>query len=180
MNIIPSDAEALMDILLRRHKILLSQRTSKNPGQFKDQNNRVGERHFTDYTLVRGTLKKGFDYYNALTDPFSRAAFIMFLISEVHPFLDGNGRIARVMMNAELVNKGLAKIIIPTVYRDDYLGALRRLTRNEDPSAYIKMLQRAHQFSSMIHSEDMDEMQRLLEKSNAFKEHDEARLKFPV
>lgn len=180
MNIIPSDAKALIDMLLRRHKILLSQRTSKKPGQFKDQNNRAGDSHFVDYTLVRGTLIKGFDFYNALKDPFSRAAFIMFLISEVHPFLDGNGRIARVMMNAELVNKGMAKIIIPTVYRDDYLGALRRLTRNEDPSAYIKMLQRAHQFSSMIHSDDMDEMQRLLEKSNAFKEHDEARLKFPL
>jgi len=28
---------------------------------------------------------------------------MMFLVSEVHPFLDGNGRIARVMMNAELI-----------------------------------------------------------------------------
>ncbi|GAI76162.1 unnamed protein product, partial [marine sediment metagenome] len=30
---------------------------------------------------------------------------IMFVISEIHPFLDGNGRIARVMMNAELVKE---------------------------------------------------------------------------
>ena len=29
--------------------------------------------------------------------------FMMFMISEIHPFLDGNGRLARVMMNAELV-----------------------------------------------------------------------------
>ena len=179
MNIIPSDAATLIDIILRRHKILLSQRTSKKPGQFKDRNNRAGESHFVDHTLVRGTLIKGFGFYNALTNPFARAAFIMFLLSEVHPFLDGNGRIARVMMTAELVNKGMAKIIIPTVYRDDYLGALRRLTRNEDPSAYIRMLQRAHQFSAMIQGDDMDEMQLLLEKSNAFKEHDEARLRIP-
>ena len=64
----------------------------------------------------------------------------MFLVSEVHPFLDGNGRIARVMMNAELVKQGQTKIIIPTVYRDDYIGAIRKLTRQEDPKAYIKML----------------------------------------
>jgi Fic family protein len=180
MSIIPANTEDLMDLLRRRHEMLMKYRTSKKPGQFKDQNNKAGQSYFVDYTLVRGTLIKGFDYYNALNDPFARAAYMMFLISEVHPFLDGNGRIARVMMNAELVTKGMAKILIPTVYRDDYLGALRKLTRQEDPSAYIKMLQRAHQFSAMIHGNNMNEMQVLLEKGNAFKEADEARLIMPA
>jgi len=40
----------------------------------------------------------------------------------VHPFLHGNGRIARILINAELTNAGLLKIIVPTVYRDDYMG----------------------------------------------------------
>ena len=105
----------------------------KKPGEFKDKNNRAGETHFVDHTLVKGTLIKGFDFYQALTHPFAKAAYIMFLVSEVHPFLDGNGRIARVMMNAELVKQGQTKIIIPTVYRDDYIGAIRKLTRQEDP-----------------------------------------------
>lgn len=52
----------------------------------------------------------------------------MFILSEVHPFLDGNERIARIMMNSELVKEEQSKIIIPTVYHDDYLGALRKLT----------------------------------------------------
>lgn len=38
-----------------------------------------------------------------------------FLISEIHPFNDGNGRLARIMMNAELVAENEEKIIIPTV-----------------------------------------------------------------
>ena len=53
----------------------------------------------------------------------------MFTISEIHPFLDGNGRMARVMMNAELVKEDQAKILIPTVYRDDFILALRKMTR---------------------------------------------------
>lgn len=101
----------------------------------------------------------------------------MFLVSEIHPFLDGNGRIARVMMNAELVKNSQTKIIIPTVYRDDYLGALRRLTRQYDPLTYIRMMQRAWEFSATIVGDDMDAMEKHLEASNAFKEHDEARLK---
>ncbi len=45
------------------------------------------------------------------------------------------GRIARVMLNAELVHGKRSRIIIPTVYREDYLLALRALTRqgNTDP-----------------------------------------------
>ncbi len=179
MALIPSSAEQLIDLLKSRHYAILKYRPNKQPGQLKDKNNRAGETHFVDYLLVKGTLIKGFDYYSALSSPFSRAAYMMFFISEVHPFLDGNGRIARVMMNAELVNKGFAKIIIPTVYRDDYLGALRKLSRKEDPVTYIKMLQRAHEFSSMIYGNDMDEMENLLEKSNAFNESDEARLILP-
>ena len=177
MNTTPSNPEELLHILQYRHQILLTARTSKKPGQFKDKNNRAGETHFVDHTLVRGTLIKGFDYYQALQEPFAKAAYIMFMISEIHPFLDGNGRIARVMMNAELVKANQTRIIIPTVYRDDYLGALRRLTRNDDPAVYIRMLQRAQEFSATLVSSEMEALENHLTQSNAFKEHDEAKLK---
>ncbi len=180
MQTVPETPAALLDILLYRHKLLLSARTSKNPGQFKDKNNRAGDSYFVDHLLVKGTLIKGFDYYQALTDPFAKAAYMMFLISEVHPFVDGNGRMARVMMNAELVKQRQSKIIIPTVYRDDYMTALRRLTRRHDPAAYLRMLQRAQEFSATIYGDNMDTIEALLERSNAFKAHDEASLKIPL
>ena len=177
MSTTPSNPDELLNILQYRHQILLGARTSKKPGQFKDKNNRAGETHFVDHTLVRGTIIKGFDYYQALQEPFAKAAYIMFMISEIHPFLDGNGRIARVMMNAELVKANQTRIIIPTVYRDDYLGALRRLTRNDDPGAYISMLQRAQEFSASLQASDMQALENHLTLSNAFKEQDEAKLK---
>ena len=177
MSITPTNAENLREILLYRHKVLLGARISKKPGEFKDINNRAGETFFVDHTLVKGTLIKGFDFYQALVDPFAKAAFMMFLISEVHPFLDGNGRTARVMMNAELVKTGHSRIIIPTVYRDDYMGALRKLTRQQEPAPYIRMLKKAHQFSANIIGDNMDDMEALLTTANAFKEHNKAKLK---
>ncbi len=177
MSIVPKTKEELLTMISYRHKILLSARIDKKPGSFKDKNNRAGETFFVDYKLVKGTLVRGFELYQSITHPFAKAAFMMFLISEVHPFLDGNGRIARVMMNAELTKEGQSKIIIPTVFRDDYMGALRRLTRQSDPDPYIRMLQRAHEFSSNIFDEDMNEMEKYLKSCDAFKEHNEGKLK---
>jgi hypothetical protein len=179
MSLIPRSSEELISILKDRHQTLLSARRDKNPGEFKDQNNFAGNTAFVDFKLVRGTLIKAFNYYQGLQHPFARAAFMMFLISEVHPFLDGNGRIARVMMNAELVKGNQSKIIIPTVYREDYLLALRRLTRKGDAAPYLSMLSRAHAFSAQIVGEDRLKMQLLLTQSNAFQEHTEAQLSIP-
>ncbi len=177
MSTTPDNPGELLNMLIYRHKILLSARENKNPGQFKEKNNYAGNTSFVDFNLVKGTLIQSFDLYKALSHPFSKAAYIMFILSEVHPFLDGNGRIARVMMNCELVKEGQSKIIIPTVYRDDYIGALRRLTRQSDSAPYIKMLQRAHEYSENICGDDMNEMQGYLTETNAFLEHTEAKLK---
>ncbi|MDQ7818182.1 MAG: Fic family protein [Melioribacteraceae bacterium] len=173
MKIIPKDENELLGMLQSRHKDLLSARIDKHPGEFKVINNRAGDTHFVDFKLVRGTLTRAFNYYKILTDPFACAAYMMFILSEVHPFEDGNGRIARVMMNAELVNRNQSKIIIPTVFRDDYLLTLKRLSNQGDPVPYVQMLSRAHKFSSYLYNEDYDELYKYLESHNAFFEPDE-------
>lgn len=171
MSVTPAKADDLLQIITYRHKILLEARPEKNPGLLKDRNNFAGSTSFVDFNLVHGTLIQSFDFFQALHHPFSRAAFVMFVLSEVHPFLDGNGRIARIMMNAELVKDGQSKIIIPAVYRDDYLGALRKLTRQSDPKPYISMLQRAHEFSENIYGDDYNMMLDYLKQCNSFFEH---------
>lgn len=177
MEVVPKSADELLRILSYRHAILMSSRTDKMPGVFKDRNNFAGSTSFVDFNLVRGTLLKSFDFYQILDHPFSKAAYLMFVISEVHPFLDGNGRIARVMMNAELVHAGQSKIIIPTVYRDDYMGALKKLTRQGNPETYIKMLQRAHEFSANVFDEELQSMQHYLESCYAFSDESDVILK---
>ena len=177
MEITPSSPEAFLKIISLRHSVLLSARKDKNPGLFKDKNNFAGSTAFVDFNLVRGTLMQSYDFYRALDHPFAKAAYMMFVVSEIHPFLDGNGRIARVLMNAELVKAGQSKIIIPTVYREDYLGALKKLTKQGKCSTYIKMLQRAHQFSAHVYSENIDDMQEYLHSCNAFIEDSEAILR---
>lgn len=170
MQITPSTSDEFLKIISYRHSILMSARLDKNPGMFKDKNNFAGSTAFVDFNLVRGTLEQSFSFYNVLDHPFAKAAYIMFVISEVHPFLDGNGRIARVMMNAELVKAGQSKIIIPTVFREDYMGALKKFTKQRKCDTYIKMLQRAQEFSANVYDEKMDDMQLYLTSCNAFED----------
>jgi hypothetical protein len=177
MALCPASPDQFLDLMRRRHAVLLQSRISKKPGEFKDRNNRAGNTEFVDWQLVAGTLKKGFEWYSLLREPFAKAVYMMFLVSEVHPFSDGNGRIARVMMNAELSAKGLSKIIIPTVYREDYMGALRKLTRLRIADPYVRMLLRAYEFSSTLRGESIDEMEKFLIECDAFKEPKEGKLK---
>lgn len=176
MSTVPTSAQHLLEILRYRHQVLLSARPSKKTGDFRGQPVFAGQTTFVGSELIVGTLIKAYDYYKALRAPFSRAIFMMFIIAEVHPFLDGNGRIARVMMNAELVAAAESKIMIPTVYRDDYIGALRRLTRHSDAEAYINMMKRAHVFSNNVYDENRDQMEHYLRSCNSFYEDGEGRI----
>ncbi len=172
----PTSPKELFAILRHRHTILLEGRPHMNPGVFKMKNNLAGQTEFVDHQLVKGTLSQGFKYYAALTDPFARAIFMMFMISEVHPFNDGNGRIARVMMNAELVRADQSRIIVPTVFREDYILALRKLTRHKDPMAYINVMTKLHQFSDNLYGTDFIELKDYLTACNAYEEPAQAKL----
>ena len=172
----PTSPKELFALLSHRHSVLLEGRPQMNPGVFKTKNNHAGLTEFVDYRLVKGTLEQGFKFYGALTDPFAKAIFMMFLISEVHPFSDGNGRMARVMMNAELVRGDQARIIVPTVFREDYLLALRKLSRGKDPMVYINVMTKLHQFSDNLYGTDFTELKNYLAACNAYEEPSQAKL----
>lgn len=177
MHIVPNSPAHLMDLLKRRHHSIMQARHNTMPGYFKDKVNKAGNTIFVKPEEVIGTLEKGFDIYQSLEPGFRRAAFMMFMISEIHPFIDGNGRIARIMMNAELIATSTWRIIIPTVYREDYLLALRQLSRKQDPQAYLRMLMRAQEFTASIKYSDYKKAVSQLTACDAFLEPREGKLK---
>ncbi len=178
MTTLPQNANELNALLKSRHHTLMSVRHDRLPGKFKEQANRAGSTYFVIPELVSGTLEKAFEFYHSIEQGLPRAIYIMFVVSEVHPFVDGNGRISRIMMNAELVTASQCRIIIPTVYREDYLLTLKRFSQQKDPEAYIKMLTRAQAFTAIINFQNYDHALLQLVKSNAFKEPYEGKLIF--
>ena len=149
-------------------------RPDKGPGRFKTESNRAGATTFVAPDLVEGTLAKRFEIYRGLTGPLHRAIFIMFLISEVHPFADGNGRAARIMMNAELVGAGENRIIVPTVYRNNYLTALKALSQNGVTGALVRVMDFAQRYTAAIDFAGLERARAILDKTHAFADPNEA------
>ena len=166
----PKNADEFIAILKRRHAILMQGRPEISPGEFKTIPNQAGSTLFVAPDLVEGTLRKGFQWLEGLSNPFQRAVYMMFLIAEVHPFSDGNGRCARIIMNAELVANDLARIIIPTIFRDNYLSALKALTHHSRPDALIRTLDFAQKYTSLIDWRDFKIAHNMLITTHAFQD----------
>ena len=168
MSRTPASASALKMLLKARHASIMEGRPDQRPGSFKHAENRAGSTVFVAPDLVTGTLEQGFNLCRSLETPFQRAVFMKFLISEVHPFSDGNGRTARIMMNAELAASGEERIVVPTVYRANYLSALKALSQFGRPQPLIRMLDYAQRWTAAISWTSVGGTTRELEDCNAF------------
>ncbi|MBV8979159.1 MAG: Fic family protein [Alphaproteobacteria bacterium] len=185
MSRLPQSFAEFERLLKRRHAEIMHARPDKAPGRYKEEANRAGATTFVAPDLVRGTLEQGFTTYRSLTTPLQRAVFMMFLVSEVHPFADGNGRVARIMMNAELISAGEQRIIIPTIYRGNYLGALKAISNRTSPEPLIRMLDFAQRFTLSVDWTNFHRAEAELNAANAFVDSAEAeergvRLRLPL
>jgi hypothetical protein len=174
MSRLPRDAEELTTLLNSRHARIMEGRPEQGPGRFKTEANRAGCTFFVAPELVAGTLAKGFEIYRGLTAPLHRAIFMMFLVSEVHPYADGNGRVARVMTNADLVAARECRIVVPTVCRNNYLMALKALSQNGITGALVRVLDFAQRYTAAVDFADLKRARRILERTHAFDDSNEA------
>jgi Fic family protein len=166
----PTNGDELVEILRYRHSVLMAGRPDKHPGDFKQTMNFAGGYQFVEPALVAGTLIAGFDEMAGLVDPFARAVAMMILVTEVHPFDDGNGRVARLMANSELSRAGQMRIIIPTVYRNNYLAGLRAVSNARVGAARSlhSIMEFAQRWVTAVDWGDYDDARLQMEQTNAF------------
>ena len=78
------------------------------------------------------------------------------------------------MMNAELVSVQDQKIIIPIVYRNNYLAALKALTNHQNSTPLIRTLDFAQKFTHSIGWSDFERARDQLDTCHAFLDPNEA------
>ncbi|OGT26191.1 MAG: hypothetical protein A3I77_06105 [Gammaproteobacteria bacterium RIFCSPLOWO2_02_FULL_42_14] len=150
MTVTPKSPTEFLQLLQQRHRYLMQGRPEKLPGQFKQKQNKAGNTYFVLPEMVIGTLMQAFSLYKTLQPGMEKALLMHLIVSEVHPFADGNGRMARLMMNAELTQAGLCKIIIPSVQRDNYLNGLRLVSRDHEFRTYTKVMDQCQAYIESV------------------------------
>ena len=165
-----SDYNDFINTLKRVHIKLMGHRKDKIlVGEFKKKVNLSGSMKFVLPSQLNMTLQKAYEIYDSLENPIHRAIFIHLMISEIHPFDDGNGRISRIFMNNELSRANLAHIVIPTVFRDDYITALKGFSHQHNPKPIIKALIKAYRITNSIDWErQREEISHYIYKNSGF------------
>ena len=167
---VPADGGELIELLRDRHAVLMAARPERRPGMFKERLNFAGGYQFVEPALVPGTLTAGFDVLAEIVDPLRRAVAMMVLVTEVHPFDDGNGRVARLAANAELTRGGQVRLIIPTVYRNNYLSGLTAVSlgRPGATRSLWSILEFAQRWTAAVDWGDYDDARAQLTGCHAF------------
>lgn len=118
------------DIILELHKILYSNIDAKNAGKYRKCNVLItgSEYELPKHQEIPDLMK---DFAANIKDnsekmyPVEFAAWLHERLVSIHPFIDGNGRTARLLMNLALLNAGYNIITIPPVVRNDYVACLQ-------------------------------------------------------
>jgi len=167
----PRSADDFLLWLRSVNALVMQSRLDKRPGEWKDKPDQAGSTLFVLPELVPGTLREGFVRINALAHPLAQAIMAMFVVTEVHPFTDGNGRTARLVMNCMLSAQKLSRIMIPTVYREDYLLPLKALSHHREPQPLIAALSRIQRWSAAFgYAQPRWDVREQLSRCNAFQE----------
>ena len=97
--------------------------------------------YFTPPEQVKQEMSDLIDWYRAQAakgeHPVIIAAIFHYRFVRIHPFDDGNGRMARLLMNLILIKHGYTVAIVQRDTRDRYLQELEQADQTEDPAQFI-------------------------------------------
>ena len=122
-------------------------------GLYRNTNLRInGSKYIPcDYVKVYDRMKK---YYINVTSPFDivtsargtystvleKIAYAHLEFSKIHPFLDGNGRLARLILNYLLMANGYAPIVIRAKHKERYFECLEAYKVDKTPQPFLELL----------------------------------------
>ena len=112
--------------LLDLHRIVLTRVEDDFAGSYRTGAVRIaGSNHVPPNPIkVPDLMETLFAEIQTTTDSVERAAKLHYGIARIHPFTDGNGRVARLAMNFVLLSAGYPPVSISTDLRQDYYNAL--------------------------------------------------------
>jgi Fic family protein len=134
-------------ILKNIHYLVLKNIDDKNAGTYRSINVGIsGSQHTPPHFLqVPEAMKELFTWYAENTQalhPVELAALFHFKFVFIHPFADGNGRTARLLLNLILMQNGYPPIIIKADPKDrlEYYTALEKASVDNDLKSFLQLI----------------------------------------
>lgn len=127
------------------HQLVLKNIDADNAGQYRKINVLIsGATHTPPDAMQVAELMQNFiSWYQSEAQtlhPIERAARVHGEFVKIHPFVDGNGRTARLLMNLELMKAGFPALLIQVEQRLAYYEALDHAHCTDDYQAFIDLL----------------------------------------
>ncbi|MGD9580862.1 MAG: Fic family protein [Vampirovibrionia bacterium] len=148
--------------ILEIHRLLYSHINTDNAGKYRTKNVIITGTEFIPPKPdnIPALMKELIDKLPALKEKHHPVEFSALLHKElvtIHPFIDGNGRTARLLMNLALLQAGYVVTIIPPILRNDYICALKLAqVEPKDDKPFIN-------FISEVVYESMKDYMRIIE-----------------
>jgi Fic family protein len=129
-------------VIKKLHKVLIKEIDNETAGKYrKIQVYISGEEVLPPPSnKVTALMKEFWTWFESQTkiDPVLFAAKAHYRFVKIHPFTDGNGRIARILSNLILMRAGYPLVIIPVVTRAHYLSSLHSTKKEKDFIAFFQ------------------------------------------
>lgn len=111
------------------HALILKEIDNQSAGKYRTENVVIsGAKHMPPkHYEVHSSMQKLINEYHhdwMRFHPIIRATLLHGEFVKIHPFIDGNGRTSRLLLNFELMKNGYTPIIIKNEYRAKYYDAL--------------------------------------------------------
>lgn len=126
------------------HQLILKDIDNENAGKYRCENVTIkGATHIPpDYLKVPELMEKLILNYNNWKKyhPIVQSALLHGELVKIHPFIDGNGRTSRLLMNLDLMNKGYNPVIIKKENKLEYYEALDKAHTTGDYTNFVKLV----------------------------------------
>lgn len=136
-----------IEMILLLHKMLLTNIRDEVAGRFRVKNEmvRVGHHIAIPPEFILKRIQEGITQLNTdmITPYIYRIARFHTEFENIHPFIDGNGRIGRVINNYLLIRTGFPPIIVRNKEKDNYYNALRSYDASHDIQPMIRVFELA-------------------------------------
>lgn len=126
------------------HQLVLKDIDDENAGRYRRENVTIkGATHIPpDYTKLPELMEKLILNYHTWNryHPIIKAALLHGELVKIHPFVDGNGRTSRLIMNLDLMNSGYNPVIIKKEDRLKYYNALDKAHTTGNYTDFVKLV----------------------------------------